>query len=64
VDEIAKMQWNANQKEKRFSLLKDQVSTLSRLGGIDDISDGLNNISGKWNGEKGTGAIFCRYRCC
>lgn len=44
---ISKLEWTANQKQKKFSLLKDQVTTLSKLGANDDgISKDLMSLTG------------------
>ena len=45
---IAKLEWTANQKQKKFSLLKDQVTTLSKLGATDGISKDLISLSGRF----------------
>ena len=45
---IAKLEWTANQKQKKFSLLKDQVTTLSKLGATDGISNDSISLSGRF----------------
>lgn len=56
---IAKLEWTANQKQKKFFLLKDQVTTLSNLGRSDDISSNSMDLSGKWKWMRKALVNFC-----